>query len=88
MKTVYLGNLSFTTTEEAIRELFSQVGKVCHIKMVSDEDSGRFRGFGFVQMDDSDAERAVGEFDGFELDGRAIRVSKIDEGPLRRKRPY
>lgn len=88
MKTIYLGNLSFTTTEEAIRKLFSQVGKVRHIKMVNDETTGRFRGFGFVQMDDSDAEKAVGEFDGFELNGRTMRVSEVEEGPLRRQRSY
>ncbi len=88
MKTVYLGNLSFTTTEDTILELFSQVGEVRHIKMVSDKGTGRFRGFGFVQMDDSDAEKAVGELDGFKLDGRAMRVSKIAEGPLRRQRSY
>ncbi len=88
MKIVYLGNLSFTTTEDTIRELFSRVGKVRHIKMVNDVGTGRFRGFGFVQMDDSDAEKAIGKLDGFRLDGRAMRVSKVEEGPLRRQRPF
>lgn len=88
MKTVYLGNLSFDTTEDSVRELFSSVGKVLSINMVNDESTGRFRGFGFVQMDDSDADKAVSEFDGFTLDGRAMRVSNVEEGPLRRRRAF
>ena len=79
MTKLYVGNLSFTTTEESVRALFSQHGTVEKISLISDRDSGRPRGFGFVEMSNSDATRAMQALNGTELDGRSLRVSEAQE---------
>jgi len=76
---LYVGNLSFTTTEESVRTLFSQHGTVEKISLISDRDSGRPRGFGFVEMSNADATRAMQALNGTELDGRSLRVSEAQE---------
>ncbi|MGD2050092.1 MAG: RNA-binding protein, partial [Chloroflexota bacterium] len=58
-KKIYVGNLSFDATEEQVLEMFTQYGKVDSIAMITDRDSGRFRGFGFVEMEDSAANAAI-----------------------------
>jgi cold-inducible RNA-binding protein len=74
-KNVYVGNLSFNTTEEGLRTLFAQYGTVDTVKVVTDRDTGRSRGFGFVEMSDG-ADAAIQALNGKELDGRALKVNE------------
>ena len=77
MKNIFVGNLAFGSTESSIRALFEQYGAVDRVSIVTDRDTGRSRGFGFVEMgDDAAAERAIGALNGYQLDGRAINVNE------------
>lgn len=73
---IYVGNLSFSSTESDIREHFSQHGDVLDVKLVTDRETGRPRGFGFVEMSDDDARAAISALDGQELDGRRLTVNE------------
>lgn len=75
-KKLYVGNLSFHTTEGDLDELFAQAGEVESVRIITDRDTGRSRGFGFVEMSDEDAEKAISQFNGTELDGRALTVNE------------
>ena len=75
-KKIYVGNLSFDATEEQVSEMFAQYGEVKSIAMINDRDSGRFRGFGFVEMEDSAANAAIKALNDTELDGRTLRVNE------------
>ncbi len=75
-KKIYVGNLSFEATEEQVRELFGQHGTVESVALINDRDTGRFRGFGFVEMEDAAAADAIKALDGKEVDGRALRVNE------------
>lgn len=75
-KNIYVGNLSFDSTEEGLLSLFEQYGSVQTAKIVSDRDTGRSRGFGFVEMDDESADAAISALNGYELDGRPLRVNE------------
>ncbi len=75
-KKIYVGNLSFDATEEQVNEMFAQYGKVDSIAMINDRDSGRFRGFGFVEMEDSAANAAINALNDTDLDGRTLRVNE------------
>jgi len=75
-KKIYVGNLSFDATEEQVNELFSQYGKVDSIAMITDRDSGNFRGFCFVEMEESAANAAIKALNDSELDGRTLRVNE------------
>lgn len=79
MTKLYVGNLSFTTTEESLRELFSKHGQVESTRLISDRDTGRPRGFGFVEMSNADASRAMQALNGQEFEGRALRVNEAKE---------
>lgn len=79
MKKIYVGNLSFSATEADLRELFSTVGTVHSVAVITDRDTGRSRGFGFIEMDDSDAEKAIADLDGRELGDRALRVNEAQD---------
>jgi len=77
MKKLYVGNLSFHTTEDQLRELFAPYGQADSVSLVTDRDTGQSRGFGFVEMaDDGAAQRAIDELNGRELDGRALTVNE------------
>jgi RNA recognition motif-containing protein len=76
---LYVGNLPFTATEESVRELFSQHGTVEKISLISDRDTGRPRGFGFVEMSSADASRAMQALNGKDFDGRALKVNEAQE---------
>jgi RNA recognition motif-containing protein len=77
---LYVGNLSFNTTEESLRDAFSAFGEVVEAKVVNDRDTGRSRGFGFVSMgSDAEAQRAIAEMNGADLDGRSLRVNEAEE---------
>jgi cold-inducible RNA-binding protein len=76
-KTLYVGNLNFRTDEEGLRAAFSEYGTVTDARIVMDRDTGRSRGFGFVEMeDDAAAESAVEGMNGADLDGRPLRVNE------------
>jgi len=73
---LYVGNLSWGTEDDAIRELFEEYGKVIDCYLPTDRETGQHRGFAFVTMDQDDALRAADETDGYELDGRILRVNE------------
>ncbi|MFH2127333.1 MAG: RNA-binding protein [Pseudomonadota bacterium] len=81
---IYVGNLSYDSTEQGIRQLFEQYGEVLSVKMIEDRDTGRPRGFGFVEMDASGASAAVQALNGTDLDGRTL---KVNEAKPRESRP-
>ena len=79
-KRLYVGNLSYGTTEMSLREAFERLGQVAEVKMMLDRETGRPRGFAFVEMaTDADAQRAIAELDGRDLDGRTIKVNPAQE---------
>jgi RNA recognition motif-containing protein len=75
-KKLYVGNLSFQTTENDLDALFAQVGEVESVRIITDRDTGRSRGFAFVEMSEENAEKAISQFNGAELDGRALTVNE------------
>jgi len=79
-KRLYVGNLPYNTVDEDLRTLFSQAGTVESTTVMTERDTGRSRGFGFVEMvTDAEAENAVRMFDGYTMDGRQIRVNPAME---------
>ena len=76
---LYVGNLPWSTGEAELEELFGGIGEVRSANVITDRDTGRSRGFGFVEMSDDDAKRAIEELNGNEVDGRAIRVNEAEE---------
>ncbi len=79
MKVLYVGNLPFTATEEEVRALYEQFGTVNSVKIIKDKESGRSRGFGFVEMDDDAALKAIEGTNGKDMGGRALRVNEARE---------
>ena len=75
-KKVYVGNLSFDATEQQVQDMFNEFGKVESIAMINDRDSGRFRGFCFVEMEDSAANAAINALNGKIVDERDLRVNE------------
>ena len=76
-KKLYVGNLDYATTESSLSDLFSQVGEVLSVNLVTDRMTGRSRGFAFVEMvEASDAQRAIAELDGKTLGQRQIKVAE------------
>ena len=75
-KKIYVGNLSYQATEDQVRDLFEPYGDVESIAMINDRDSGRFRGFCFVEMGDEDAGAAIAALDGQEVGGRNLKVNE------------
>ena len=74
---IYVGNLSFQTTETEIRELFGQYGEVEEVNLITDRETGRPRGFGFIEIrDDNAAREAIGALDGSEFGSRQIKVNE------------
>jgi len=77
---LFVGNLDYRSTEQDLRDAFSRYGDVVDATVVQDRDTGRSRGFGFVEFgDDGAAQRAISELDGTELNGRSINVSPARE---------
>lgn len=80
MTRIYVGNISFNSSEESLRGAFSQFGRADEVKLVMDRETGRPRGFAFVCMTDTEAaRRAIAALDGTMLDGRSLRVSEAAE---------
>lgn len=75
-KRIYVGNLPFRATEEQVRDLFSQYGEVDAVAMITDRETGKFRGFCFVEMGDTDADKAIQALNNFQMDGRALRINE------------
>ncbi|MCK5073124.1 MAG: RNA-binding protein [Bacteriovoracaceae bacterium] len=74
---LYVGNLPFSVTEESLIDKFSQCGTVDSAKLITDRDTGRSKGFGFVEMSsDAEAQEAIEKFDGQDYEGRAIKVNE------------
>jgi RNA recognition motif-containing protein len=85
MKNIFVGNLNFGATESSVRSLFEAYGTVERVSIITDRDTGRAKGFGFVEMSvNAEAERAIAELNGSDLDGRALNVNearpKTDRG--------
>ena len=77
MKNIFVGNLSFQTTEQDIRTLFETHGSVDRVNIVTDRDSGQPRGFGFVEMtNDAEGNNAIGAINGKDVDGRTLNVNE------------
>ena len=77
MKNIFVGNLDFGATESSIRTLFETHGAVERVSLITDRDTGRSKGFGFVEMtNDAEAQRAITALNGKEIDGRALTVNE------------
>jgi RNA recognition motif-containing protein len=75
-KKLFVGNLSFQTTENDLTDAFAQCGAVEAVALITDRDTGRSKGFGFVTMSEEDADKAIGKLNGSQLDGRALTVNE------------
>jgi RNA recognition motif-containing protein len=73
---MYVSNLGFQVNDQELKTLFSSYGEVSSAKVISDKETGRSRGFGFVEMEDAAAEKAMKELDGSQVDGRTLSVTK------------
>src|SRR5437867_1527376 len=83
-KKIYVGNLSFRTTEEELTSLFEQIGAVESVSIITDRDTGRSKGFGFISMSDEDAEKGIASFKGKEIGGRGL--TGDEAGPKGKKK--
>jgi RNA recognition motif-containing protein len=81
MAKIYVGNLPFTATDADLRTLFSQHGTVDSVSLPVDRDTGRPRGFGFVEMSQADASRAIQSLNGQDMGGRPLRVNEAQDKP-------
>jgi RNA recognition motif-containing protein len=78
---IYVGNLPFSATESEIRDLFAQHGTVETVALPTDRETGRPRGFGFVEMPQADAVKAIETLNGFSMGGRQLRVNEAQDRP-------
>lgn len=82
MTNIFVGNLSYQTTQEELHQAFSQYGGVERVNIVTDRDTGQARGFAFVEMTDArEAETAISQLNGFEMQGRALNVNEARPKP-------
>jgi len=81
MSKIYVGNLPFTATDAEIRTLFSQHGTVESVSLPVDRETGRPRGFGFVEMSQADASRAIQNLNGVDMGGRPLKVNEAQDRP-------
>lgn len=86
---IYVGNMNYRTTEEDINSLFSQFGEVASVKLISDRETGRAKGFGFVTMnDDAAAKEAIEALNEKEFEGRTLRINEAKPREERPRREY
>lgn len=78
---LYVGNLPFTATEDAVRALFTPHGAVEKVSLITDRDTGQARGFGFVEMANADASRAMQALNGSSLEGRTLKINEAQDRP-------
>jgi RNA recognition motif-containing protein len=81
LKKLYVGNLPFSATEDDVTQLFGQHGTVHSVALINDRETGRPRGFGFVEVDDDALQNMITNLDGYEMDGRALRVNEAQDKP-------
>jgi RNA recognition motif-containing protein len=81
MAKIYVGNLPFTASEADVRALFAQHGAVDAVSLPTDRETGRPRGFGFVEMSQADAARAIQSLNGYSMNGRPLRVNEAQDKP-------
>lgn len=81
MAKIYVGNLPFSANETEVRALFSQHGTVESVSLPTDRETGRPRGFGFVEMSQADAARAIQNLNGYSMNGRPLRVNEAQDKP-------
>lgn len=84
-KRIYVGNLPFSATDDQVRELFSPYGDVVSVSLITDRETGRPRGFGFVEMNDGEADDAISALDGESMDGRPLRINEARPREPRRQ---
>jgi len=88
MTSIYVGNLPFSATEDEVRALFEQHGTVQSVKLINDRETGRPRGFGFVEMEPAAAAVAIERLNGTDMGGRALRINEAqDRAPRPPRRP-
>lgn len=78
-KKIYVGNLPFSANSDEVRELFAAHGNVLNVNLINDRETGRPRGFGFVEMEDADADKAIEAINGTEFGGRTLNVNVARE---------
>lgn len=84
MKNIFVGNLDFNATEESVRNLFERYGAVNSARIMTDRDTGRSRGFAFVEMEnETEADQAISALNGYTMDGRALNVNEARPKPDR-----
>jgi RNA recognition motif-containing protein len=83
---LYVGNLTWSATEEEVRTLFETAGAVESVAVITDRETGRSRGFAFVEMSTEDAQKAMQDLDGHDMGGRNLRVNEAQERQERRPR--
>ena len=89
MKSIYLGNLPLTATEDEVKELFGQHGEVGSVTLMAHTETGKSRGFGFVEMDPEGAVKAIDALDGTEFGGHTLRVNEArDRGAKAPRRSW
>jgi RNA recognition motif-containing protein len=79
MKKLYVGNLPFSATDESLRDYFASHGEVISARVITDRETGRSRGFGFVEIDAGDIDAVIRATDGQDMDGRPLRVNEARE---------
>lgn len=84
--TLYVGNLPFSADQESVRELFADHGEVVSVKLIMDRETGRPRGFGFVEMENDGAKSAISALNGAQFQGRALRVNEAEQRAPRPQR--
>ena len=88
---IFAGNLPFSVTEEKLREMFEEFGQVESCKLIVDRESGRSRGFGFIEMDNASADAAIKSLNGSNMDNRLIKVNQAEDKksrPSKRRRSW
>ena len=88
---IYVGNLNYRSTEDEVRELFEEYGTVSRVNLITDRDTGRARGFGFVEMEREGGNAAIAALDGKDFQGRNLRINEArprEERPPRRDRRW
>jgi RNA recognition motif-containing protein len=80
---LYVGNLPWSVSDNDLKTLFETIGPVDSVQVVTDRDSGRSRGFGFVEMERQDGNRAISQLNGHEIESRKLRVNEAESKPRR-----
>ncbi len=88
MKKLYVGNLPFSATEDEVTQMFGEHGTVHSVALINDRETGRPRGFGFIEVDDDAMQGMISALDGKEMGGRALRVNEAQDRPRRNSGGY